>query len=556
MGCTVSRSTDAIQSGEENSGPKNFSEKSVEGEDTTCTPQTFSSSQFDNSTELEVDAIESQDAVQLIPVVGEKISRSDKPSKENEKSPKENDNLNYNGDENSIITVPSSAIEVIDVDSSNAYEYSRTFRGVSISQTLLCKDEFYSKYTNQKMYRWRQAEIVDIEGDDQGRLLIHYIGWSDSFDHWVDLNSEWFRLAPIGLLSKAECDKGLDLDEYQQKAVINFLVYGENNFENTRESRNSSRGNRHSIVKYVAGQMVEIQNFYELEEGTTYRWQKAKIIKISGTSLFVQYLDKSETVIDLQTQSKRVRESSESSSSRHRQSHDSHHGMSKNSSTYLTSDETLSGQEDISPAISHRYSTSSTSNLSSKHGNNHSSGRSRRDSYQQEDVLLDGSGGNGSGVNNLRTPRTRRRSARTTPVTSPSAVYVNIPLANEIIKSEQLFVERLQKRGMHIVQIEGDGNCLFRAVSHQIYFSESRHEELRVKCVKHMIQHRKRFEMFCDGNFDDHVKEMKILGTWGDDLEIRALEEIIDRIICIYSSNMDNVDEPTNKNFEEVMCDC
>lgn len=70
--------------------------------------------------------------------------------------------------------------------------------------------------------------------------------------------------------------------------------------------------------------------------------------------------------------------------------------------------------------------------------------------------------------------------------------------------------------------------------------------------IQHMIKHRKRFEMFCDQNFDEHVQEMKNPGTWGDDLEIRALEEIIDRIICIYGSNMDNVDEPTNKNFEEV----
>jgi hypothetical protein len=39
-------------------------------------------------------------------------------------------------------------------------------------------------------------------------------------------------------------------------------------------------------------------------------------------------------------------------------------------------------------------------------------------------------------------------------------------------------------------------------------------------------------------------------GVWGDDVEIRALEEILDRIISIYSSESKTM-EPINKNLEE-----
>jgi hypothetical protein len=39
-------------------------------------------------------------------------------------------------------------------------------------------------------------------------------------------------------------------------------------------------------------------------------------------------------------------------------------------------------------------------------------------------------------------------------------------------------------------------------------------------------------------------------GVWGDDVEIRALEEILDRIIRIYSSESKTM-EPINKNLEE-----
>ena len=41
-------------------------------------------------------------------------------------------------------------------------------------------------------------------------------------------------------------------------------------------------------------------------------------------------------------------------------------------------------------------------------------------------------------------------------------------------------------------------------------------------------------------------------GVWGDDVEIRALEEILDRIIRIYSSESKTM-EPINKNFEEEL---
>jgi len=103
---------------------------------------------------------------------------------------------------------------------------SRMFKGIFTGQRLLCKDEFYSKYTNEKMYRWRQAEIANVDGDDNGKALIHFVGWAESFDQWINVSTEWYKLAPIGLLSKVQCDKGMDLDENEIKAVKQFLLYG------------------------------------------------------------------------------------------------------------------------------------------------------------------------------------------------------------------------------------------------------------------------------------------------------------------------------------------
>ena len=125
--------------------------------------------------------------------------------------------------------------------------------------------------------------------------------------------------------------------------------------------------------------------------------------------------------------------------------------------------------------------------------------------------------------------------------------------AAEKMRRDQQFVSALESKGLYVFKIEGDGNCLFRAVSHQLYFNQKRHHELRLKAVDHLIAHRNRFEQFCfDEDFDTHVEEMRKPSTWGDDLEVRALEEITDRLIRIYRSDQDNFDEPSHDDPTEV----
>jgi len=124
--------------------------------------------------------------------------------------------------------------------------------------------------------------------------------------------------------------------------------------------------------------------------------------------------------------------------------------------------------------------------------------------------------------------------------------------AAEKKRRDQQFVSALESKGLHVFKIEGDGNCLFRAVSHQLFMNQGYHEELRLKAVDHLIRHRNRFEQFCGEDFDRHVEEMRKLATWGDELEIRALEEITDRLIRIYRSDQENFDEPGHDDPTEV----
>lgn len=120
-----------------------------------------------------------------------------------------------------------------------------------------------------------------------------------------------------------------------------------------------------------------------------------------------------------------------------------------------------------------------------------------------------------------------------------------------MLRQEQQFEAKLKQKGMHIHQIAGDGNCLFRAVSHQIYGKDSKHLDLRKQCVNHMRQYKDRFKLFCETDFNTYLNHMQLSRTWGTEMEIRALEEITDKLICIYASDSKKI-EPLKTHFDDM----
>lgn len=107
-----------------------------------------------------------------------------------------------------------------------SFENNNEFNGVFKGQQLLCRDEFFSKYTNEKMYRWRQTEIVQIDSNEKSRAMLHFIGWAETFDHWVDFKTDFLKIAPIGLLPKSQCDKGELLSENQLLISAEYFKTG------------------------------------------------------------------------------------------------------------------------------------------------------------------------------------------------------------------------------------------------------------------------------------------------------------------------------------------
>ena len=58
-----------------------------------------------------------------------------------------------------------------------------------------------------------------------------------------------------------------------------------------------------------------------------------------------------------------------------------------------------------------------------------------------------------------------------------------------------------------------DGNCLFRAVAHQVYGDADKHDALRNACCDYMLSdgQKEHLENFVDGDFNKYVEyELKI----------------------------------------------
>eukprot|EP00826_Nyctotherus_ovalis_P059198 TRINITY_DN8210_c0_g4_i2.p2 TRINITY_DN8210_c0_g4~~TRINITY_DN8210_c0_g4_i2.p2 ORF type:complete len:153 (-),score=23.34 TRINITY_DN8210_c0_g4_i2:461-919(-) len=107
------------------------------------------------------------------------------------------------------------------------------------------------------------------------------------------------------------------------------------------------------------------------------------------------------------------------------------------------------------------------------------------------------------------------------------------------IKAHELEFERkLIAKGLKIKIVAGDGNCLFRSVSDQIYGSEDFHELVRKSCMDYICVEKNFFSQYIIGGLEaveQYVETKRGLGIWGDDLEIEALSEIYERPIEIYA---------------------
>lgn len=97
----------------------------------------------------------------------------------------------------------------------------------------------------------------------------------------------------------------------------------------------------------------------------------------------------------------------------------------------------------------------------------------------------------------------------------------------------------LDSLGLIACPIKGDGNCLFRALSDQLFGDETHHGEIRQNIVKFLDGNAARFSGFVgefNETFEQYISRMAQDGCFGGHMEIVACAELYKRRVVIYQA--------------------
>ena len=128
-------------------------------------------------------------------------------------------------------------------------------------------------------------------------------------------------------------------------------------------------------------------------------------------------------------------------------------------------------------------------------------------------------------LNNIKSP------------TTPQALEQNKSIAMRITLRERLKEMRLRE-----VQVLGDGNCQFRALSEQLYGNEASHKAIRVRIVDHLRDNETKYAGFVEGTYKKYVDEKSRDGSWGDNTTLQVFANIHNLRIILYTDYEDDWD--------------
>lgn len=138
------------------------------------------------------------------------------------------------------------------------------------------------------------------------------------------------------------------------------------------------------------------------------------------------------------------------------------------------------------------------------------------------------------GLDRLR-PFGREKKILKKPLASKASEFHPAPPASVL----EQYARSLEKRGLRLVRVAGDGNCLFRSVAHQMYGNDQAHQLVRDRALDYMASERAYFEPYVAQDFDVYIREKRALGAWGDEPELQALCELYDRPAQVWSFDAD-----------------
>lgn len=102
--------------------------------------------------------------------------------------------------------------------------------------------------------------------------------------------------------------------------------------------------------------------------------------------------------------------------------------------------------------------------------------------------------------------------------------------------AQKEFVHQLSEMGLQFREVQGDGNCLFRALGDQLEGNVKNHLYYRQETAKYMMTNRRDFEPFLedDCSFEDYIRKLQKEGTYAGNDAIVAFARRFDVNVIIH----------------------
>lgn len=132
---------------------------------------------------------------------------------------------------------------------------------------------------------------------------------------------------------------------------------------------------------------------------------------------------------------------------------------------------------------------------------------------------------------------------------NPGPTYSQEPnyavLSNlQLLSSISLLRQRLLRYHLQPLDVGGDGDCFFRAISHQLYSNPQHHLNIRCTGVLYLQENPERFiESNTENSWVQYLNNMSLQGTWADHIAIQAVALALNLRIHIIE---------TAQNFNEI----
>nr|GMC98825.1 probable receptor-like protein kinase At5g47070 isoform X2 [Ipomoea batatas] len=116
----------------------------------------------------------------------------------------------------------------------------------------------------------------------------------------------------------------------------------------------------------------------------------------------------------------------------------------------------------------------------------------------------------------------------------------DIPPVDDAMSDHETLLNRLRLSGFVEREVEGDGNCQFRALSDQFYQTPEYHRDIRKRVVNQLKNNPEMYKEYIAMDYDAYLEMMARDGEWGDHVTLQAAADLYGVKILIITSFKDS----------------